>query len=63
MINFKDLCNSIDYHGGDTFFDNGMKEREIRADVKDNVTTDTTSEGYRNRVIGKVKAVAFIKKR
>ena len=42
MRNFKDLCNSIEYHGGDTFFDNGMKEREIRADIENNIHTDTS---------------------
>ena len=61
MRNFKDLCNSVEYHGGDTFFDNTMKEREIRADVKDDIPTDSTTDGYRNRVSGKAKAVAFLK--
>ena len=60
MRNFKDLCNSIEYHGGDTFFDKDMKEREIRADVKNQIS-DTTSDEYRTRVIRKAKAVAFIK--
>ena len=61
MRNFKDLCNSVEYHGGDTFFDETMKENEIRADVKDDIPTDSSIDGYRNRVIGKAKAVAFLK--
>ena len=60
MRNFKDLCSSIEYHGGDTFFNKDMQEREIRADVKDKIT-DTTGEEYRSRVVGKAKAVAFLK--
>ena len=60
MRNFKDLCNSIEYHGGDTFFDKDMKEREIRTDIKNKIS-DTTSNKYGIRVTGKAKAVAFIK--
>ena len=35
MRNFKDLCQSVEYHGSHTFFGQGMKEREIRADLKE----------------------------
>ena len=61
MRNFKDLCNSVEYHGGDMFFDETMKDNEIRADAKDDIPTDKTTDGYRNRVIDKAKTVAFLK--
>ena len=60
MKNFKDLVNSIDYHGGDIFFDKEMTKHEMRQDIKDNKLKLST-EDYRTRVIEKSKAVAFIK--
>ena len=60
MRHFKDLVSSVEYHGGDIFFDKDMMENEIREDEKNNISK-TTPEGYRNRTIEKSKAVAFIK--
>ena len=60
MRNFKDLGNSVDYHGGDIFFDKEMTEQEMRQDIKDNKLKLSTKD-YRTRVVEKSKAVAFIK--
>ena len=60
MQNFKDLASSVEYHGGDIFFDRDMTENEIREDKEKNANK-TTPEGYQNRTIGKSKTVVFIK--
>ena len=60
MRNFKDLCNAVEYHGGDIFFDKEMVKAEVRGDSTDKAST-TTNEEYRTRVIDKSKAVAFLK--
>ena len=60
MRNFKDLYHSIEYHGGDVFFDKDMIEFEMQEDVKNSVDKATPKE-YRMRVMEKAKAVAFIK--
>ena len=60
MRNFKELVSSVEYHGGDIFFDRDMMENEIRED-KEKDMIKTTPEGYRNRTIEKSKTVAFIK--
>ena len=60
MRNFKALCSTVDYHGGDVFFDKEMVEKEIREDIKKNIKTIARDE-YRVRVTERAKAVAFIK--
>ena len=60
MRNFKDLCQTIEYHGGDIFFDKDMIEYEVEDDTKNNVKKASPKE-YRTRIIEKAKAVAFIK--
>ena len=49
MYNFKD------------FFDKDMVTREMRADVTTGITPGMNRDNYRDRVIDKAKAVAFIK--
>ena len=60
MRNFKDLCNSIEYHGGDVFFDREMVKAVIRSDPTEDVGT-ISGDDYRTRVTDKAKAVAFLK--
>ena len=60
MRNFKDLCNSVEYHRADAFFDKELADKEKRSDEDNNIPI-ATSDAYRERVIGKAKAVAFIK--
>ena len=60
MGNFKDFVNSVEYHGGDIFFDKDMMEYEVEEDANNNVQKSTTEE-YRRRTIEKAKAVAFTK--
>ena len=60
MRNFKDLINSVEYHGGDIFYDKEMVQYEMRIDLKNKVS-DTNTVDYRPRIMEKAKAVAFIK--
>ena len=60
MDNFKSLCSTIDYRGGDVFFDIEMVEIEIREDIKNNVSKKDRDE-YRMRVTERAKAMAFVK--
>ena len=60
MRNFKDLVNSVEYHGGDIFFDKDMMQKEMKEDIKNNIAEATTEE-YITRTTEKTKAVAFIK--
>ena len=60
MRNFKSLCSTVEYHGGDTFFDREMVDVEIREDLKQNLKAKVRDE-YRVRVTERAKAVAFIK--
>ena len=60
MRNFKALCSTLDYHGGDTFFDKEMVEIEIREDIRANIKAKARNE-YRVRVTERAKAMAFIK--
>ena len=59
MWNFKDLCNGVDYHNGEVFFDRGMVQAEKKEDSDNNIV-EASVEEYRARVINKAKAVAFI---
>ena len=60
MRNFKDLASSVEYHGGDIFFDKDMMKHKVKEDVKNNITKATPEE-YRQRTTKKSKAVAFVK--
>ena len=37
MRKFKALCSTIDYHGGDVFFNKEMIKKEIRENIKKNI--------------------------
>ena len=60
MRNFKDLCNAVEYHGGDVFFDRDMVKAEIRSEPTEDISS-TTNDELRERVTDKSKAVAFLK--
>ena len=60
MRNFKNLCNSIEYNGGDVFFYREIVKAEIRSDPTEDVGTVSGDE-YRTRVTDKAKAVVFLK--